>query len=116
MLVKVDSTYSNDTSFVMTHMTTSTSTAFVFLNTCSLIDGIVRSLEANIDKNKSGKADIIQIHGNTKNQLKCVDINLFTGKIIIHNIFPRVLISTSAGDMGIDRPDAQLVLWIPILL
>ena len=80
------------------------------MNTRSLVDGIVKSLEAKIDKNEAVEADIIQIHGNMKKQLKFVNINIFTGKMTIPNVFPRVLISTSAGDMGVDHPDAQLVL------
>ena len=104
------SAYSKNTSFVISHLTTSLSAAFVFLNTRSLIDGIVKSLEAKIDKHEAVEADIIQIHGNMKKQLKFVNINIFTGKMTIPNVFPRVLISTSAGDMGVDHPDAQLVL------
>jgi hypothetical protein len=42
--------------------------------------------------------------------LKFVNINIFTGKMTILNVFLRVLTSTSAGDMGVDHPDAQLVL------
>ena len=110
MRMKVGSAYSKNTSFVISHLTTSLSAAFVFLNTRSLIDGIVKSLEAKIDKHEAVEADIIQIHGNMKKQLKFVNINIFTGKMTIPNVFPRVLISTSAGDMGVDHPDAQLVL------
>ena len=45
-----------------------------------------------------------------KKQLKFENINLFTGKMTIPEEFQRVLISTSAGDMGIDHPNAQLVM------
>ena len=82
----------------------------MFLNTRSLIDGTVKSLKAKIDKREAVEADIIQIHGSTKKQLKVVNINKFTGKMTILNACPRVLISASVGDMGVGHPDAQLML------
>ena len=110
MMMKVGSAYSKDTSFVISHLTTFLSAVFVFLNTRSLIDGTVKLLEAKIYKHKAVDANIIQIDGKMKKQLKFVNINIFTGKMTILNVFPRVLISTSAGDMGFDHPYARLVL------
>jgi superfamily II DNA helicase RecQ len=110
MMVKVGSVYSKDTTLVISHLTTFASAVFMYLNRRSPIDGIVKSPKAKFDKHNAVKANIIHIHDNAKKQLKCVNINIFTVKMTIANIFPRVLIPTSAGDMGVDHPDAQLVL------
>jgi hypothetical protein len=107
MMVKVGSVYSKDTTLVISHLTTFASAVFMYLNRRSPIDGIVKSPKAKFDKHNAVKANIIHIHDNAKKQLKCVNINIFTVKMTIANIFPRVLIPTSAGDMGVDHPDAQ---------
>ena len=42
--------------------------------------------------------------------LKGININVFTGRLKLPDVNPRVLVATSAGDMGVDRPNAQYVL------
>ena len=42
-------------------------------------------------------------------ELKAINVGLFTGKIHIPNMNPRVMGATSAGDLGIDHPDARFV-------
>ena len=42
--------------------------------------------------------------------LKGININIFTGKLKLPDVNPRVLVATSAGDMGVDHPNAQYIL------
>ena len=105
----VGSDYSRDMNIVVNHLASSTSCAFIFLNSRSLVDNLTKSLETRIDKHHSLDADVVEITGAMQKPLKYTNINLFTQKIRIPGMDPRVMVATSAGDLGIDHPDAQLV-------
>ena len=60
------SAYQKVTSFIISHPASFFSTLFAFLNTWSLIDGIMKLLESKIDKHNYVEADIIQTHGKIK--------------------------------------------------
>ena len=110
MKMAITGNYSTNTNLVLRHLAEHTSSAFVFFNTRSLLPGVIKHLEGKIDQHDTVDADVIQIHGKMDKALKSININIFTGKLKLPDVNPRVLVATSAGDMGVDHPNAQYVL------
>ena len=73
-----------------------------------LADGIVNSVEAKIDRHETIQANIIQIHGKMKKQLKFFNVNIFTGNMTLPAIYPGVLSWRPQEGMCVDHPNASL--------
>ena len=110
MKMKITGNYSTSTNLVLRHQAECASSVFVFFNTRSLIPGVIKHLKGKIDQHPTVDADVIQIHGKMEKALKGININIFTGKLKLPDLNPRVLVATSAGNMGVDHPNAQYVL------
>ena len=95
--------------YVVNHLRADDSSAFVFTNRRKLSFEMVAGLEEKLDKH-SVAGDVLHIHGRLKREDKGNLINLFTSKLRIDDFNPNVLIATSAADLGIDHPNAQLQL------
>ena len=109
MIMSVGSDYLRDTSIVVDHLADSTSSAFIFLNDRTLVDSITKAVKTRVDKHDTFEVDVVKITGAMEKLLKYTNINLFTHKIRIPDIHPRVMVATSTGNLGVDHPDTQLV-------
>ena len=69
----------------------------------------MQSLETKLDEAKNYCCDVIHIHGKQTKQEKFNMIHLFCLKSKIKGYEPRVLVTTSASDVGVDHPNAQHV-------
>ena len=67
-------------------------------------------MEGRIDQTPTVRADVIQIHGKIEKVLKCININVFTGRLKLPEANPRMLVATSTGKMGVNHPNTQSVL------
>ena len=85
-----------------------TGAAFVFANSKALTHSLVKSLEPKLDK-LDHRPDVIHVHGSLNKDEKFGRIQLFVGAISVDGISPKVCVSTSAADVGIDHQDCRLV-------
>ena len=110
MKMVITGNYSTSTNLVLRHLAECANSAFIFFNTQSLVPGVIKHVKGKIDQHPTVHADVIQIHGKMDKVLKGININIFTGKLKLPDVNPRVLVATSAGDMGVDHPNAQFIL------
>ena len=81
----------------------------IVFNSKSLSFSLTKSLEEKIDK-KNVPADVINVHGSLDKSTKCTLVKVSTGKIVIEGVNSCVLVSTSALDIGVNNPLANLVI------
>ena len=102
--------YSTSTNIVLRHLAECASSAFILFNTGSLIPYVIKHVEVKIDQYTTVCADVIEIHSKMEKVLKYIKINAFNRRQKLPEVNPRVLVATSAGNMGVDHPNAQYVL------
>ena len=84
--------------------------AFVFANSRALTFRVVTSLEEKIDKADSMAIDVLHVHGALEKDEKHAFTNLFTGDLSIEGHDHRIMVATSAADLGIDHTECTFVL------
>ena len=85
-----------------------TGAAFVFANLKALTHNLVKTLEPKLDK-LDNRPDVLHVHGSLKKEDKFRRIQLFVGAISVPGLNPKVMVSTSAADVGIDNKDCRHV-------
>jgi superfamily II DNA/RNA helicase len=110
MKMAITGNYSLSTNLMVRHLAEISSSAFIFFNAQMLIPGVMKHVEGKIDQHPTICADVIQIHGKMEKTLKYININLFTGKLKLPEVILRILVATSASDMGVDHRNTQFVL------
>ena len=75
----------------------------------SKINNIVKSAETKIDRHSTVVANVLQIMGETKKPAKYASIGIFTSNIVLDDVYTRVIVATSAGDLGVNHPNTKLV-------
>ena len=109
MTLIAGSDYYRSTDTIVNYLQSSTSAAFGFVNSRNLATDLQGTVEGKVDTVNGLLADVLTIMGATDRKLKIATINIFVGNIVIPGMFPRVLISISAADMGVDHPNTQFV-------
>ena len=79
-----------------------TSSALIFFNIQTVIPNKMKHVKRKIDEHPAAHADVIQIHSTTEKTLKCININVFTRRLKLVEVNPRVLVATSVGTIGIN--------------
>ena len=102
--MKVSSTYSLYTSFVISHLALSSSSIFVFLNIISISHGIVKSTKTNVNKHSSIEASMIQMHGTMNKELKFAS-NVYRKYDAVKHLSTRYRINIRRRH-GLDHPNA----------
>jgi hypothetical protein len=110
MRLVVGNDYTRSTTLVVNHLADTDSSCFFFVNTKSRVDDIVKAIETKIDSHSTVTADVLHITGGMKKPAKYANIGIFTGKIVLDGVDARVMVATSAGDLGVDHPNAQLII------
>ena len=108
MKLKITSHFTKKIDTVVDHLASDTGHAYVFTNSKALSYRLTKALEAKIDKSNV-IADVIHVHGSLDKTTKSTLVKISCGKITIDGISARVLVSTSASDMGLDNIMANLV-------
>ena len=108
----VSSKYTNHLDLVVTFLGDyENDAAFVFANSRALTFKTVTSHEENIDKVDSIAVDVLHVHGALeKDEKKNAFTNLFTDDLTIVGHDHRVMVATSAADLGIDHTECTFVL------
>ena len=109
MKMIVEREYSRNMLLVINHLASFTSVTF-YLDTKSFMDNVTASIEARTEKHSSVQVDVVQIYSGTNKDQKFVNINILGGKVKVPGMHPRVLIEISVGDIGVNHPNAQLVM------
>ena len=109
MSLSVGRAVATNSNLVLDHLCKHSSSVFCFANTKPIADKIIVAIEKKVSEQDDILADAIQITGAMDKRGKGVAIRLFTGTLTVDGMSPRICVATSAGDMGIDHPDAQLV-------
>ena len=104
--IRIGSAYTTSLNIVVDHLKEHASAAFVFTNGRALSFHLVDGIESKLDANDIN-CDVVHIHGRLRLEDKMNFIKLYTQKIKVSDYKPLVLIATSAGDLGVDHPNAQ---------
>ena len=109
MSVSVGRAIATNSNRVLEHLRNHPSSVFCFANTKPIADKITLAIEKKISEQDEVVADAVQITGAMDKRGKGIGIRLFTGALTVDGMSPRICVATNAGDMGIDHPDAQLI-------
>ena len=104
--IRIGSGYTASLNIVVDHLKEHTSAAFVFTNGRALSFHLVDGLESKLDANDIS-SDAVHIHERLRLEDKMNFIKLYSEKIKVPDYDPRVLIATSAANLGVDHPNAQ---------
>ena len=104
--IRIGSEYTKNLDIIVAHLSENDSAAFAFTNGRALSFHLVDGLEGKLDKHEI-TADVVHIHGRLRLDDKCNFSKLYCRKINVPTYHHRVLVATSAADLGIDHPDAQ---------
>ena len=104
--IRIGSEYTRSLDIIRRHLQNNDSAAFAFTNGRALSFHLVSGLEGKLDSHGIA-ADVVHIHGKLRLEDKMNFSKLYCRKIHVPDYDPRVLVATSAADLGIDHPNAQ---------